>query len=308
MEFGIQVGGDYTLAVTAARWAERQGLAAFARADHYLVHTLSGQDAGLYDTLAILAGLARETERIELVVLVSPITFRHPSVLAKQSVTIDHMSGGRFTLGLGTGWLEEEHRRFGIPYPPWPERWERLEEALGYLRAAFGKARPGFSGKHYYLDTEPVEPAPTGDLALMVGGFGPHRSPRLAGTYADEYNLALLVPIDDLEARIERAREAASEAGRPSGALRISAMGPVIVAPDRATYRRRLEEGAAYRRMDADDLEASFSECLLPHGTPDQVADQMARLAAAGVTRFYAQSIGSWDESLMAESFEILGG
>ena len=141
----------------------------------------------------------------------------------------------------------------------------------------------------------------------MVGGFGPHRSPRLAGTYADEYNLALLAPIDDLEARIDRAREAAAAAGRPPGALRISALGPVIVAPDRATYRRRLEAGAAYRRMDAGGLEASFAECLLPHGTPDQVADQMARLAAAGVTRFYVQSIGAWDEPLMEESLEILG-
>ncbi len=307
MEFGIQVGGDYDLAMRAAKWAERQGLVAFARADHYLVHTLSGQNAGLYDTLAILAGLARETERIELVVLVSPITFRHPAVLAKQSMTIDHMSRGRFTLGLGTGWLEEEHRRFGIPYPPWPERWERLEEALGYLRAAFGKARPGFSGRHYYLDAKPVEPPPTGDLPLMVGGFGPHRSPRLAGAYADEYNLALLAPIDDLEARIERARAAAAAAGRPPGALRISALGPVIVASDEVTYRRRLEAGAAYRKMDADDLEASFAECLLPHGTPNQVADQMALLAAAGVTRFYVQSIGAWDEPLMAEALEILG-
>ena len=307
MEFGVQVGGDYNLAVNAARWAERQGLVAFARADHYLVHTLSGHNAGLYDTLIILAGLARATERIQLVVLVSPITFRHPSVLAKQSVTIDHMSGGRFTLGLGTGWLDEEHRRFGIPYPPWPERWERLEEALGYLRAAFGKAPPGFSGKHYYLDAKPVEPSPTGALPLMVGGFGPRRSPYLAGTYADEYNLALLTPIDDLEARIRRAREAAVAAGRPPGALRVSAMGPVIVGTDQTSYRRRLEQGAAYRRMDADELEASFAECLLPHGTPHQVADQMARLAGLGVTRFYVQSIGSWDESLMAESFEILG-
>ena len=308
MEFGVQVGGDYNLAVRAARWAEREGLVAFARADHYLVHTLSGQNAGLYDTLIILAGLARETDRIQLVVLVSPITFRHPSVLAKQSVTIDHMSGGRFTLGLGTGWLDEEHRRFGIPYPPWPERWERLEEALGYLRAALGKASPGFSGTHYYLDAKPVEPPPTGDLPLMVGGFGPRRSPRLAGTYADEYNLALLGPIDNLEGRIERAREAASAAGRPPCAVRVSAMGPAIVAADQTTYRRRLEEGAAYRRMDPDDLESSFAECLLPHGTPNQVAEQMARLAAAGVTRFYLQSIGSWDEPLMAESFEILGG
>ena len=307
MEFGLQAAGDYGEAVRAARWAEEHGLAAFARADHYLVHTLAGKDAGLYDTLIILAGLATATKRIELIDLLSPITFRHPAVLAKQAVTIDHMCGGRFTLGLGTGWLEEEHRLFGIPYPPWAERWERLEESLGYLRAAFGKTSPGFSGRHYQLGAKPIDPAPTGELRLLVGGFGPRRSPWLAGTYADEYNIALISPIDDLTARVERAREALSAAGRPAEALRISAMGPAIVGDDRGAYRRRLEQGAAYRRMDPDDLETSFAECLSPHGTRGQVSEQMARLAEAGVVRFYLQSIGPWNESLLSETLELLG-
>ena len=307
MELGLQASGDYRQTMEAALWAEERGLAAFAMADHYLVHSLSGRNVGLYDTLAVLAGLARETERIELVDLLSPVTFRHPAVLAKQAVTIDHMSGGRFTLGVGTGWLEEEHRRLGIPFPPWPERWERLEEVLGYLRAALGKSPPGFFGNHYRLEAEPVEPTPTGDLGLLVGGFGPRRSPYLAGTYADEYNIALLNPIDDLDARIARAREALAAAGRPAGALRISALGPAIAAADRAAYRKRLEHGAAYRRTNPDDLEASFAACRLPHGTPGQVSEQMARLAEAGVTRFYVQAIGRWDGDLMDETFEILG-
>ena len=176
--------------------------------------------------------------------LVSPITFRHPAVLAKQAVTIDHMSGGRFTLGLGTGWLDEEHRLFGIPYPPWPERWERLEESLGYLRAAFGKSPPGFSGSHYHLDAKPIEPTPTGELRLLVGGFGPRRSPYLAGTYADEYNLALLGPIDDLEARIDRAREAVAVADRPAGALRRSTQDKCDGTRHRGIRHRRLPNTA----------------------------------------------------------------
>ena len=84
-------------------------------------------------------------------------------------------------------------------------------------------------------------------------------------------------------------------------------MGPAIVASDTGAYRIRLEHEAVYRRMDPDDLEAGFAECRLPHGTPGQVSEQMARLAEAGVTRFYVQSIGPWDESLIGETFELLG-
>ena len=116
-----------------------------------------------------------------------------------------------------------------------------------------------------------------------------------------------MVPIRDLDGRIERARRAASAAGRPPDALRISALGQAIVGPDDATYRRRLEAEASYRRTDPVELERSFRECRLPHGTPGRAAEQMARLEEAGVTRFYLQAVGQWDEALMAESLEIIG-
>lgn len=306
MEFAVQVDGSYESAVIGAQWAERIGLAAFARSDHYFYRRPTGETVGLLDTLSVMAGLARETSAIELVVLVSPITFRHPAVLAKQAVTIDHLSGGRFTLGLGTGWLPEEHQLLGIDFPPWPERWERLEEALQYLRAVLGKGPPGFEGTYYRVADEVIEPTPVGNLKLLLGGFGPTKTPELSGRLADEYNVALIFPMDDLPARVATARRAATAAGRTEKDLLISAMGPAIVARDDATYGRRLEEAAAHRDMDRQALEDSFRDCLLPCGTAKQVADHMAMLKEAGISRYYLQKIGAWDEGLFEETIELL--
>ena len=139
MDVGLQVSGGYDEALAAARWAEEEGFVAFALPDHYVggLGTDAAATGDAFDGLIQLAGLARDTSSIELSVLVSPITFRHPAVLAKSAVTIDHMSGGRFTLGVGTGWMEREHEIFGLDFPDRASRFEMMEEALAYLQAAF---------------------------------------------------------------------------------------------------------------------------------------------------------------------------
>ena len=207
MEFALQtVGNTYVEYLNAARWAESKGLAAFAVPDHYIYGI---DDEALsrpaYDAFSIMAGLARETDSIELVILVSPITFRHPAVLVKNTATIQEMAGGRFKLGVGTGWLEQEHTRFGIEFPDTKERFARTEEALAYLRAAFSKPPVDFSGDYYTLDAFDMQPRP--ELRLVVGGTGAVKTPRLAGTYADELNAYPAMP-DEYGAKIARAREA----------------------------------------------------------------------------------------------------
>ena len=131
MEFGVmtepQLGMTYDDQLDVARFAERIGLDVFARSDHYGFPGF--EDPHATDAFASLAGLARETDRIGLCVLVSPVTFRHPAVIAKSAATIDEMSKGRLILGVGTGWMEEEHAQFGLPFPEWGERFARLEEA-----------------------------------------------------------------------------------------------------------------------------------------------------------------------------------
>jgi len=124
MDFSLmtepQLGGTYDQLLTLARWAEDRGLVSFARSDHYYSSSVPAPDAT--DAFATLAGLARDTESIRLCVLVSPVTFRHPAVIVKNALTIDQMSGGRFDLGLGTGWMGEEHDAFGFDLWPMAER------------------------------------------------------------------------------------------------------------------------------------------------------------------------------------------
>ena len=103
--------------------------------------------------------------------LVTPLTFRHPAVIAKTATTLDEMSGGRFALGVGTGWMQSEHDAFGLDLPPLAERFDRLGETLAYLRAAF-TSNEGFAGRYYHLDPIDVLPRPT-NLPIVVGGGGP---------------------------------------------------------------------------------------------------------------------------------------
>ncbi len=297
-----QMGGTYEDLLAAARYAGRAGLAAFARSDHYL----SGGDppAAATDALASLAGLARETRRIRLGVLMSPVTFRHPAVIAKTAATIDQMSGGRLDLGVGTGWMEHEHQAFGLPFPDWQERFDRLEETLGYLRAAFGDEGGGFRGKHYRLHDIEVRPRPAG-LRLLVGGSGAARTPRLAAAYADEYN-QLMAPAADVAQRIATARRAAGERGRDPTTLVFSVMGQVVVGRNEDSFRERLAAGAARRGRSPEEHEVRLRERGIPMGTPAQVAHTLAGLAEAGVEKLYVQHLDLSDISGLDETFEVL--
>ncbi len=259
-------------------------MVSFARSDHWY----SGRDPQpeATDAFATLAGLARDTESIRLCVLVSPITFRHPAGIAKTAATIDQMSGGRLDLGVGTGWMEREHEVFGLPFPEWTERFERLAEALAYLRAAFAPGRSTYAGNRYSLDGD-ITPKPDG-IRLVVGGTGRTKTPRLAGTHADEYNHLIARP-EVIGPKIAEMRRAAELAGRDPGAVECTVMGQVFTAPDRRAYAARLEREASNRDVSPSELESRWRDAGLPAGTPDQVSEAMAALELVGVTRYYLQ-------------------
>jgi alkanesulfonate monooxygenase SsuD/methylene tetrahydromethanopterin reductase-like flavin-dependent oxidoreductase (luciferase family) len=290
-----QMGGTYDQLADLARWGEANGLTAFARSDHYYWRE-PAPDAT--DAFATLAGLARDTHSIRLCVLVTPITFRHPAVIAKNAATIDQMSGGRFDLGVGTGWMQEEHEAFGLPFPSRAERFERLVEALEYLRAAFGPGHSTYRGDHYRLDAA-VEPTPA-DVRLLVGGSGPRRTPTLAGTHADEYN-AFLAPPSEIAPKVEVMRAAA--AGRE---VTVSVMGQAMVGRTDAEYRRRLERAAGARDMTPDELESRLIERGVPVGTPDRAAEAMAALEEVGVDKWYVQWLEPADVDGFASTIEAL--
>ena len=295
MELGLfiepQVGGSYQRLRDLARWSEEQGLEAFARSDHYLD---GSESANATDALTSIAGLARDTDRIELVVLVSPLTFRHPGVLAKTAATIDEMSDGRFTLGVGTGWMEDEHETFGIELHSTRERFSRLFETLSYLRAAFS-GDEGFSGRHYNLAAgTDVLPRPA-NVPIVIGGSGMKKTPTMAGRFADEYNMFVTDP-ETLERRLEVMRRAAVEADRDPDAIKISISGPAIIADTEEEYRDLLAARGAKRDLSADEYEAFLGERNIPRGTLDTAGEAIEAYAALGVSRFYLHEYKALDE------------
>jgi alkanesulfonate monooxygenase SsuD/methylene tetrahydromethanopterin reductase-like flavin-dependent oxidoreductase (luciferase family) len=295
MELGLfvepQMGGSYRRLVELARWAEDFGLDAFARSDHYLHmdHTADATDA-----LVSLAGVAVETSSIRLVTLVSPITFRHPAIMAKAATTIDEISGGRFSLGVGAGWMQSEHDAFGLDLPPLGERFARLEESLAYITTVFAGGG-STTGDYYSFDHPSVSPRASNGLHIVVGGNGPRKTPRLAGAFADEYNM-FVTDRDTLEQRLEVMREAALEAGRDPDDILISFAGPGFVYATEEEHREALAVRGAKRDMSPDEYAAFLDARSVPHGTVEQAGSAIAQMESWGVGRFYVQDISPLDE------------
>lgn len=287
MEFGIQVRGDWEFVSTAARWAEqRDDVLAIALPDHYLQRG-DELDKPAWDHLVHLAGLARETERLELVSLVSPVNFRHPAVLYKMGVTIDEISNGRFTLGLGAGWLEEEFTKFGLPFPALAVRMEMYEEALAYLRAALTPGAHGFEGDHYELAEFDPHPHPK-NLRLMGGGAGGPKARRITARYCDEYNL-YAKPVEDFKEIRDKTRAEAEEIGRDPDEIKWSSAGPGVAAQKESDYRRILGELAELTGKSPEHIQSVWDERGYPHGSGSKPAEMIAALEEAGCDRFYPQ-------------------
>ena len=308
MELALQTSGTYEEVLEAATWAEEAGLAAFALPDHYIMgRDEQAEEVPAPDALIQLAGLARETSTIELVILVSPITFRHPAVLAKTAITLDRMSGGRFVLGVGAGWMESEHETFGIPFPERAERFEMLEDALGYLEAALAAEPTAYKGKYYSLDALRIQPRPIGRPRLLVGGTGSVKTPRLAGRFADEYN-CYLAGEEEYADRLRRARDAAHAAGRDPANLKITTSAVVIGGVTQADYEDRFGEFADEMGMDAAELRSQWEAIGVPGGTYDQVREALDRVAGLGAERLYVQHRTKGDLSEIMELFDAIKG
>jgi F420-dependent oxidoreductase-like protein len=238
--------------VALARAAERLGFEALFRSDHY-GPVVGEAELGALDAWATLAGLAAVTSTIRLGTLVSPATFRHPSVLAKSAVTVDHISGGRVELGLGAGWNEAEHRHYGFPFPSMRERMDVFAEQLEIVHRQLRPDPFGFEGEHYRLDEWSPLPKPVqSPLPIVVGGAGRPRSVALAARWADEYNVVSPSPDEAREVR-RRIGEACEREGRDP--LPLSVMTPLIREPDEAVERLSALADAGVERVMLQHLE-----------------------------------------------------
>src|SRR5512133_1258444 len=210
--------------VALADACEEHGVESLFRSDHYI----SGSDETrpVLDAWATIAGLAARTTKLELGTLVSPATFRHPSLLARNAATADEISGGRIVLGMGAGWMEREHEAYGFDFATTRERVARFAEQLEIVHDLLHEPRVDFSGAHYRLHDAPGLGRP--DLTILVGGSAKPGTTAPAVRFADEYN-CVFGTFDDARERKQRLDEACARGDRDPATLRYSLMAPLVV-------------------------------------------------------------------------------
>ena len=181
-----------TAATLAAvgRTADEVGLDNLSLMDHYFqIRPLGPPTDPMIEGYTGLGFLAAHTETVELQLLVSGVTYRHPGLLAKIVATLDVLSGGRAVLGLGAAWNELEHNALGVPFPPLRERFERLEETLQIVRQMWSDDNGQFEGRHYQLGATVCSPRSVRRIPIMLGGSGEQMTLRYVAQYADACNL-----------------------------------------------------------------------------------------------------------------------
>lgn len=193
LRFGIKLSQGASIDTLKQLWriADEAGFDHCWNMDHFA--SLGGEDTkDIFEAWTTLAGMAASTTRVRIGCSVTGNTYRHPGVLAKAAVTVDHLSGGRLEFGIGAGWAENEHLMLGLPFGTRGDRADRLEEALQILKSLWTEPRTTFQGKHYQLADAVAEPKPVQQPhpPIWIGGSGPKRTLRMAALYADVWNAA----------------------------------------------------------------------------------------------------------------------
>lgn len=283
MQIGIMLEGQDGLNWT--RWqrilqtAEDSGYQCVFRSDHFT--NPQGEDKDSLELWVSLTYAASHTRRIEFGSLVAPVTFRHPSMTVRMAAQIDDLSGGRLIMGLGAGWQEREHRKFGIPFYDFPTRYAMLSDALEITRLLLHSDDPvSYSGKYFSLDDAQLLPRPArpGGPRLLIGGNGPKRTMPLAARYAAEWN-AVYLPVPTWKERTAHLDNLLAEHGRQPHEVKRSLMTQVVYGKDDAAVTARLAGRDA----------AGLKERGVIIGTGAEVVDTLAQWQEAGLERIMLQ-------------------
>ena len=290
--------------VAIAEACERSGIGTLFRSDHYL-SVEDRRERGSLDAWATLAALAAITEKLRLGTMVSPATFRHPSVFAKSVVTVDQISGGRVEPGLGAGWWEREHEAYGFDLPELGSRMDAFEEQLEIVTRQWGDGAFSFDGEHFQIESLDARPKPVQRPRppFVVGGSGGPRSLRIAVRWADEYNTVFRGPEGMAELRAKLDAACARE-GRDPASLPLSVMTGWIVGETREQVVDRASRLAQWKG-EGDDGEKFLAEQrdAIIAGTVEEALDRLHALHEAGCTRVMAQHLLHRD----IDAIELIG-
>ena len=274
--------------VALAEAAEAAQLDGLFRSDHYQ-SVQSRTERSALDAWTTLAALGPLTSTLRLGTMVSPTTFRHPSVLAKSVVTADHTSGGRVELGIGAGWHQLEHDTYGLPFGDLGHRYDVFEEQIEIVVRQLTEERFTFEGDHYTLVGCEARPKPvqTPKVPVIVGGLARPRSARIAARWADEYNTVFPSPEKVAERRVNL-EQACAAIGRQD--LTFSMMTGCLLGADEAEVRDRAARLHEWTRQDGDvDAWLDGLRDTWIVGTPEQAAARLEAYRQVGLDRVYLQ-------------------
>ena len=273
--------------VELARHAEATGWDGLWYADHFMPNA-PDTSAPWPEAWTTLTGVGALVPRLRLGTLVTGNTYRHPAVLAKMAATLDHMTGGRVVLGLGSGWQENEHQQYGIPFYTVRERLERLDEACAVIKALFSESKASFDGRFYQLEDASLEPKPVQQpLPLLIGGGGEKRTLRITARHADAWNVWGDVAI--LRHKMEILDRHCADLGRDPKAIRRTAVALLFMSDD----EKYLEQ------MRSADI-------AMPTviGTPEEVRETLDAYASIGVDEFIVPDFNLGERAQKVETLD----
>ena len=256
MRFSFKTGLDGTSwADVEDVWRAADELSVFDAGwvnDH--LQGLEDRSAPSFDPFTALAALAATTQRLRLGIMVAAVGFRNPALIAKQAVTLDHLSGGRFELGIGAGWMEREHADYGLELLTVKERLDRFEEAAAIIRSLLHHEQTSFAGRYYEYDSAPMMPKPVQDrMPIVIGGHGERRTIPIAAAYADHYNFGVNSFKEDTPEKFVRKRRLLDEALGAVGRAPAEVEGSVQIVVNR-TAKMAVDLGHDFVAAGADHI------------------------------------------------------
>ena len=285
---GLTRADAWKATAVSAKAAEDAGFDTVLVMDHfYQLPGLGAPDNSMMEAYTLLGALAQVTERVRLGALVTGNTYRNPAVLAKSVTTLDHVSGGRAQLGIGSGWFELEHQSFGIPFDTFTTRFEKLEEALQVILPMLRGERVSLDGTHYTFTDVINEPAPLSKIPVMVGGSGEKKTLRMVAQYADLGNLTC--GPEEVPQKLEALAGHCERLGRDRSEITLSWNRVICVAPTTAEAEAERNAFLADRGMDWDNLGEEIQamvDGMIACGDADTVGEKLTEWKATGIDGF----------------------
>lgn len=278
---GIEGGDIFHNVIAQAKAAEAAGFDRVFVMDHfYQLPGIGAPEEPMFECYTMLSALAQHTETVRLSALVTGNTYRHPTLLAKTVTALDHVSGGRATLGIGCGWFEHEHDSLGYEFGTFTDRFEKLEEALQIILPMLRGETVSLAGKHYQVTDAVNSPPPVSRIPIMIGGSGEKKTLRMVAQYADESNLSS-GPIEEIPRKLDALAAHCERLGRDRSDIKVTKLQMALVAPTMEEAEADLAAVGAAKGWNGEILE--MVKTILIYGDPDTVGERLQACMDTGI-------------------------